>query len=582
MSATSAAAPSRARGRGDRLSAFIAFALLAFVATFFVWRDPTHASAGPIGDNWNFMNLLAWTPHALSQGHNPLFLGVLDYPHGINLTWNTSVPLGGVVMWPATAVFGPVVSFNLFVIISITLNGWCTFLWVRRHTNHALSAFFAAVVIALGPWLSPDHITQLQMLSIWPIPLMFIALENVIDGRHRTLTWGAVLGVTAAVLFYLSTELLVIAGLGMAAWIIFALLAWQERIRAPLLRTAAGLALGGAVLVVLASPFVAYQLLGPYVLHGVIRGPNFYVADLENLIVPTASTWLFPHSLTQSSVAAWTGSAEAIAYLGLPLLLCGGYAFVRWRREALVSTIAAAALVMMLLSLGPHLHIAGRDTGIRLPEALIDHIPLVNQLVPVRFALMAQFGLTLLLGLTLDRTLFAAPLKARLGSVAGVAAVASMISVVPFATTTATIPAYFSPSGAASSLPRTTVALVGPYIDAPPETYTPMLWQAEADFRFSLIDGIATTADSRGNVVFIFDTPLYRAFHSIQTDGAMPDQTPPTRQALIANLHTNGVNLVLIGPMAHRDVATRFVTWLLGYAPSQVQGVSVWRTIPAS
>lgn len=582
MSPASATAPSRARSRGDRLSAFIAFALLAFVATFFVWRDPTHASAGLIGDSWNFMNFLAWTPHAISQGHNPLFLGVLDYPHGINLTWNTSVPLGGIVMWPATALFGPVVSFNLFVIISITLNGWCTFLWVRRHTNGALSAFFAGVAVAIGPWLSPAHITQLQMLSIWPIPLMFIAVENVIDGRHRTLAWGAVLGVTAAVQFYLSTELLVIAGLGIAAWILCALVAWHDRMRARVLRTTAGLALAGAVLLVLAAPFVAYQLLGPFVIHGVIRGPNVYVADLENFVVPTASTWLFPHPLTQSSVAAWTGGAEAIAYLGLPLLLCGGYALVRWRREALVSTVAAAALLMILLSLGPDLHIAGHDTGIRLPGTILNHIPLLNQLIPVRFALMAQLGLALLLGLTLDRTLFSSPLKAKLGSVVGVAAVLSLISVVPFATTTATIPAYFSPSGAASSLPRTTVALVGPYIDAPPETYSSMLWQAEADFRFSLIDGIATTADSNGNVVFIFDTPLYRAFHSIQTTGATPDETPAYRAALVANLHTSGVNLVLIGPMAHRDVATRFVTWLLGYAPSQVQGVSVWRTIPGS
>src|SRR5580704_8936218 len=39
------------------------------------------------------MWLMAWWPHALTHGLNPLFTDVIWAPHGLNLAWATSMPL---------------------------------------------------------------------------------------------------------------------------------------------------------------------------------------------------------------------------------------------------------------------------------------------------------------------------------------------------------------------------------------------------------------------------------------------------------------------------------------------------------
>ena len=579
------ATAARARIRSTAVLAYLmpllGYLLVGFAFTFRAWADPAHTWTGPIGDNFLFMNWLPWIPHALTHGQNPLFESVLNYPRGANLAWNTPMPLGTLLAWPVTATAGPVVAYNATAVVAITLDGFCTYIWLRRHVR-PVAAFAAGLLIAMGPWV-PSHITQVSHISIWPIPLMFLFTERLLAARGgRAVLWGALLGIAGAAQIYFASELLALAVMAIAAVLVVAAVLQASSWREWLSPAATGLVTAGVIIAIAAAPLLLYQAHGPWPITGPIQPPNTYVADLQNLVVPTGVTWLWPHAATASITSSWTGAAEATGYLGVPLILVAMYAAVRWRREPLVLTVAIGAAVMALLSLGPHLHIGGVDTGIKLPAAIFNHLPVLSNLLPVRFSLMADFGLALLLAFVLDRTLLRHPWRAKLGSALGALGVASCLSVVLLAASSVQIPQYFAPAGGASSLPAGTVALVGPYIDDGAATPVSQLWQAESDFRFALIDGLVITSDAQGHATWILSNPIRDVFHMIQVNGATPPEGPDLRASLLTELHQRSVTVAILGPMPHQEVATQFLTWLLGYSPQNTQGVLIWSSIPQS
>lgn len=561
------------------LMPLVAYLLVALGYTLPVWSDPAHLSAGTLGDNLHWMNFLAWTPHALAHLQNPLFMPVLDFPKGVNLAWNTSAPLAGFVMWPVLAVSGPIFAYNVFVIVAITLDGWCTYVWLHRHVRSRAAAFLGSLVVLLGPWI-PAHITHLNLLAFWFLPLMFIAVENIVAGRSKRVRWELLLGVFAAAQFYLSEEL---AGLGIIAIItalMFALIVNRNMVRISIPRTVNALAAATLMFVILIAPFLIYQVAGPYPVHGPIQEPNTFVADLENLVVPTSATWLWPHGLTASMSNGWTGPAEATAYLGIPLIVAAIVSIRRTWRNRTALMVALTTGAMIVLSLGPHLHIGGADTYIPLPAIVLTHLPLADNVLPVRFSLLAAFGVAFLLQLAFDRPLLTRLWPERMTSLLGIAALATLISVLPLTTSRVTVPEYFSPSGGSSRLPVGTVALVGPSIDNDPASATPMLWQATSNFRFRMIDGMAVTTNPQGRPTFLLSTLIRRAFLPIQTKGILPSETLSLRAALLAELQTDHVTVAALGPMPHRDLAVKFMTWLFGTTPEQVQGVYLWKQLP--
>src|SRR5438132_1811281 len=110
---------------GVMLAMYGVLALGLFAAT---WTQPFSHVIGDGPDPPVFIWYLRWLPFALSHGMNPLFANYLDYPDGINLMWQTSVPLLGLLMWPVTATLGPIFSYNLVMTASVALSAFCGFL----------------------------------------------------------------------------------------------------------------------------------------------------------------------------------------------------------------------------------------------------------------------------------------------------------------------------------------------------------------------------------------------------------------------------------------------------------------------
>src|SRR5688500_10909910 len=82
------------------------------------WSSPTTRTlAGGDGDPAIFIWFLRWIPFALEHGHDLLVAHHLNYPDGVNLMWNTSLVLPGLLLAPLTNRFGPVLTFNVLLVL---------------------------------------------------------------------------------------------------------------------------------------------------------------------------------------------------------------------------------------------------------------------------------------------------------------------------------------------------------------------------------------------------------------------------------------------------------------------------------
>ena len=68
-----------------------------------------------------------WWPYAVTHLTNPLYSYQIMAPQGINLAWATTSPSTALFMWPVTATWGSIVSFNLTLLLGPPASAWAAF-----------------------------------------------------------------------------------------------------------------------------------------------------------------------------------------------------------------------------------------------------------------------------------------------------------------------------------------------------------------------------------------------------------------------------------------------------------------------
>ena len=102
------------------LAVFLGLAVLLLGST---WTSPTNRTLGAgVGDPGLFTWFLRWTPFAVGRRISPFVSDYLNHTDGINLMWNTWVPLPGVLVSPLTLAFGPVLSLNVLLTLAYGLS----------------------------------------------------------------------------------------------------------------------------------------------------------------------------------------------------------------------------------------------------------------------------------------------------------------------------------------------------------------------------------------------------------------------------------------------------------------------------
>jgi hypothetical protein len=165
---------------GPELLFLLVFLGLAVCVYLPSWSSPTTRTLrGGDGDPAIFMWFLRWVPFALAHGHDLLVTHHLNYPDGVNLMWNTSLPLPGLLLTPVTDAWGPVLSFNLVLVLGYGLSAWCAYLAIRRFVPGHLAAGVGGLVYGFSPAIL-GQAAHPHMTLAFLVPLLLLAMTALL------------------------------------------------------------------------------------------------------------------------------------------------------------------------------------------------------------------------------------------------------------------------------------------------------------------------------------------------------------------------------------------------------------------
>jgi hypothetical protein len=410
-----------------------------------------------------------WWPYAISHGLNPLYSRQIGAPAGYNLAWTTPVPAAAVLLSPVTAAFGPIVSFNLSLLLSAPVSAWAAFVATRRLTGRFWAALMAGTVYGFSWYeVAETGAGHPNLYVIMLLPLMLYLALLWRDGKLGSRWFVGLTALAMAAEFYISDETFAaMTVLGAAALLIgFALARPAERRTIARLARLAGLAF--VLAIAAASPYLVYALR-----HSPPRFTKVQPAfslNLEDLVNP--------------------GSGIVLLVIALAL------AMLAWSSRLTRLLVVMFALIVVA-AIGPVAMAGTRRLG-SVPWERLWYLPLARSSEPLRLMIFGYLVLAIIVAVWL-----AMPARSRLllafRWILGLAAVGLIIANVPTASRASVIPA-----GTPSAAVRPTDALPafissGRYRDylRPGEIVVVvsdrgnagMLFQADTDFYFRIAGG---------------------------------------------------------------------------------------------
>ncbi|MFE9956685.1 hypothetical protein [Micromonospora sp. NPDC005299] len=357
------------------------------------------------GDQMLFEWMLARAARAVTGGENPLHSTALNVPDGVNLMANTSVLGLGVPLTPVTALFGSQVAFLVAVVLCLagTATAWYALL-ARRLVRSRAAAAVGGLFCGFAPGLVSQAGAHLHMAAQFLVPVILgLVFRPAADRIRRD---GILLGLAVAYQVFLGEEVLVF--LALAAGVFAGAYALADRAGARRLAPVVARRLGIGALV--AGVLLAYPLWVQFRGAGHYRGMPFYTRgyrlDLASYAAAARQTVAGDgyHAGLLSP-----NPTEENSFFGPFLPLLALLIVVRLWRRPLVRALAACGLLFALLSLGTTVVVNRHDTGVPGPYRLLAGVPLLDLVVPARFALVCVPVLGVLLALALDRVRHRAP-----------------------------------------------------------------------------------------------------------------------------------------------------------------------------
>jgi hypothetical protein len=468
-------------------------ALAAYIAVSFGFFGLPVASRfghdwiGTGADPQIFVWSLAWWPHAVLHWQNPVVTHAVWPPVGLDLTWASSVPALAVALAPVTLSAGPVASYNAGMILAPALAAWTAFLLCRHVTRSFWPSLAGGYLFGFSSYELGHLLGHMNLSWVFLVPLVALVILRYVEGTLDARGLALRLGPLLALQFLLSTELLFTMTLALVvSWITAVLLVPARRAR--LVRLWRPLLATYAVAAVLTSPLLVYALV--HFQRGSLNQPADYSADLLNVVIPTRLTALDP-GLARRIAAPFIGNvAENGAYLGLPLVAIVGWLAWQGRRRPTTRLLIVLLLLAVVAELGPYLRVRGASYAPLAWKPLV-HLPLLNNVLPARFALFAALAAALAAAIWAAGK---APLAARVALVGAAVAVTLPAVGHGFWHGKPRRPAFFADGLYRTCLPAGATVFSLPY----PTVSDAMLWQAEAGFRFRVADAYLTPVAPHG------------------------------------------------------------------------------------
>jgi hypothetical protein len=335
---------------------------------------------------------LWWVRHAIVDLHvSPLYTHSVVYPFVSPLAGHTLALLWGIFSVPFQAIFGLIPTFNAIEVLSFVLAGVAMYAFVRKHVQRVSVALLAGLIFAFTPaMIQRASVGHLDKLSIFWLPLCLLLWDKVIETRRWT--WAVITGLCLYLSWLTDFQQTMWTFLLLGPYVIYTLIKPQRhgdienntRLRVPVSPWLVVIMLAGLIVPALFAPLP--QLLEANQL-------NYPPARVED-------TAYFAFQI-QDLFTRSTNGDFTIGLL-LPLLVLISIPFIRRDGERWFWLIVG--LGCFILALGPFIEIGG--ARIDLPYALLHRLLGHQYRTPLRFMTPAVLALTMVVCLTLDRSVF--------------------------------------------------------------------------------------------------------------------------------------------------------------------------------
>ncbi len=348
---------------------------------------------------WSFYFIL----HAIVHGQNPFIISAAWAPAGLNITQATTTPGVALLAWPLTAIFGPIISFNIVALMSPALCATTALLLAYALSGRFVASFIGGWIFGFSTFEFGAMLGHLQTYFVPMLPLAFLVVA--LRGRSRlgAPAFVALLSAINVLQFMISLETFVTTAIFLSLF--FMIQTGMKARSAPWRSTlceCALFALSFFITIIVVSPYIYYFFIDyDQIPHILMNGGKFSI-DLLNFFIPTVITWI-GHSVGAPIAEHFlTNASEEVGYIGLPLVIVTAFAIVQTRRVPLAFAAAIIIVVACVFAMGPNLAVGGRPE-IELPWILMEHLPLLANVITGRMMVYAMLGIGLVCALWLSQ-----------------------------------------------------------------------------------------------------------------------------------------------------------------------------------
>ncbi len=379
----------------------LSYLVLAVFVLIQLWISPNTRVLSANDDDHNvFMFMLAHAERVVFHGDNPFWSDRLNAPDGVNMMANTSILVLALPVAPVTHFLG--VGVSVALLLTLGLAGTAA-AWYRVFSRHLVRSRLAAYLGGLWCGFCPAMVSHanghINFVNQFLVPFIVWQVLRLRE-PGRVVRGGVLLGLLIVLQTFVNEEALLFTALTLGVFVVAYAAMDRSTARAVAGRMAAGLGVAAAVSGVLLAGPLWWQFFGPGSYHGQPFEPGKYVTDLLSIGAYARQ------SLAGNGVIARALSVSATednTFFGVPMLVLLGVSMVLLRRSVAARATAVAGLVLLLMSMGPELRVAGHDTGIPLPFALISHVPIIDLVSVTRFAMVTATVVGVVLALAVDR-----------------------------------------------------------------------------------------------------------------------------------------------------------------------------------
>ncbi|MEV4708288.1 hypothetical protein [Actinoplanes sp. NPDC049316] len=571
--------PATPRPRDRRgLWGLLSYLALAVLVTVQLWADPSgRVLSSNDDDHGFFMVLLTHGERVVFHGQNPFFTDRFNVPDGVNMMAQTSVLALSLPLAPVTHFLGVGVTVVLLITLGLAGTAWAWWWVLSRHlVRSRRAAWLGGLWCGFAPAMVSHASGHVNFVAQFVVPFIVWQVLRLRE-PGRAVRGGLILALLIVLQVFINEESLLFTALTLFVFVVayacFDFAAARQVAR----RFGAGLAVAaGASLVLLAYP-LWWQFAGPQSYHGQPFEPGKFVTDLVSLGAYARQSLAGNAALARALTVSPT---EENTFWGVPMLVMLVVAMRMLWRDTAARAAFVAGVVLLLMSMGPELRVAGHDTGIPLPFALIAHVPVIDLVSVTRFAMVPATIIGVLIALAADRAGLL-PHRRRVAFWAGMALAVVPVLPKPLPTVEAApLPPFIAQRMWEPYVPadRTLVTVPMPEVTT---GRTGMRWFALSGQGYKTPRGyFMGPANPPGNRTGSWNAaprPTSDLLRLAGAYGRMPVLTDTDRRAATADLTYWRAAVVVLTPDApNHDLLETIVTNLLGRAPQQVGGVAMW------